>query len=320
VAGYTLGGGIGWLARRDGFASSHVRSFDVVTADGTSRRVDTEHEHDLFWALRGGGGGPVIVTSLEVELFPLREAFAGALMWPIEQASEIVHAYRAWIATVPDNVTSTLKLVRHPPLPDVPDPLRGRALVATTLVFAGTETLGNELVAPLRAAAVPYLDTLAMVPGSALGDIAGDPPVPMAGIGHGVLLDTFTSEAADAYVELAGPGVQSPLISLELRHLGGALRTKTPDPGAAGSVQADALVYGVGVPVTPDVGMAIRTTLDAVSERLAPWLAARGTLLTFDEHGRGLRGSFPSEVADRLASIVGVYDPDGLFVSNHLVD
>jgi hypothetical protein len=318
VAGYTLGGGVGWLARREGFSSTHVRSFDVVTADGEERHVDADHEPDLFWALRGGGGTPVIVAALELELFPLREAFAGALLWPMEQASEIVHAYRAWIASAPDSVTSTLKLLRVPPVPEVPEPLRGRQLVAITLVFTGGANEGDELVAPLRATADPYLDTLAMVPATALADVAGDPPGPLPGIGGSMLLDRFTEEAADAYVELAGPGAEIPLVGLEVRHLGGALRHPTADPGAAGAVEEEALVYGVGMPVTPEVGAAIRSTLDAVRARLVPWAAERGTLLTFDEQDPGVRGSLPPDAAERLAGIAARYDPDRRLQANHV--
>ena len=232
VAGYTLGGGIGWFARREGFASTHVRSFDVVTADGEERHVDAEREPDLFWALRGGGGAPVVVGSIELELFPLREAFAGALLWPIEQAGEIVHAYRTWIAAAPDTVTATLKLLRMPPIPDVPEPLRGRQLVAITLVFTGGAREGEELVAPLRAVAPPYLDTLAMLPATALPDVAGDPAGPLPGLGGSMLLDEFTAEAGDAYVELAGPGADIPLVALEIRYLGGALAR--PAEGSGG--------------------------------------------------------------------------------------
>ena len=318
VAGYTLGGGLGWLARREGFASSHVRAFDVVTAGGDELHVDADHEPDLFWALRGGGGGPVIVRSLEFGLIPLETAFAGALMWPIEQAGELVHAYRAWIAAAPDSVTATLKLVRFPPVPEVPEPLRGRRLVAVTLAFTGAVEEGEEIVAPLRAAAPPYLDTLAIVPATALGDIAGDPPGPLPGIGGSVLLERFTAETADAYVELAGPGADIPLISLEVRHLGGALRHPDRDPGAAGAVEAEALVYGVGAPVTPEVGTAIGATLDAVRDRLAPWTGERRTLLTFDEQDPGLRSSFPPGVADRLARIGAAYDPDARLLANHV--
>ena len=158
LAGYVLGGGIGWLARRDGFASSHVRSLEVVTADGAQRVVDVEHEPDLFWSLRGGGGLQAIVATFELELFELREAFAGTLFWPIERAAEIVHAYRAWIASAPATATSTLRLMRFPPLEQLPEPLRGRALVTFTVAFTGPEADGAELVAPLRAVAPPYLD------------------------------------------------------------------------------------------------------------------------------------------------------------------
>jgi FAD binding domain len=319
VAGYVLGGGLGWLARREGFASTHVRSFDVVTAVGNQLHVDAQREPDLHWALRGGGGGPVVVTALEIELFPLDEAFAGSLLWPLEQAGEIVNAYREWIAGVPDAVTSTIRLIRYPPMPEVPEPLRGRALVSITLAFTGTAAEGNELVAPLRAIAPAYLDTLAMVPGAVLGDIAGDPPGPLPGIGNAILLESFTPEVADAFVELAGPGVDSPLIQLEIRHLGGALKAPTSDPGAAGALAAEVIVYGVGMPVTPEVGRAIEAALAAVEERLAPWIATPRTVLTFDERGLGLRGLFPPAVADRLVNIAMAYDPNGLFVANQVV-
>ena len=101
VAGYVLGGGIGWLTRRHGFASTHVRAFEAIGADGVARRVDATSDPELFWALRGGGGRPVVVTSFELELFELDEAFAGALMWPMESAETVVGAWREWIATVP---------------------------------------------------------------------------------------------------------------------------------------------------------------------------------------------------------------------------
>ena len=120
VIGYALGGGIGWLSRLHGLASTHINSLEVVTADGEQRHVDADNEPELFWALRGGGGGPAVVTSMEIALFELREAFAGALMWPLDAAGEIVHAFREWTPTAPDEVTPTLRLLRFPPLPSSP--------------------------------------------------------------------------------------------------------------------------------------------------------------------------------------------------------
>ncbi len=142
VAGYVLGGGLGWLARSHGLASDRVRAFEVVTADGERLRVDTRREPDLFWALRGGGGAGVIVTSIELELVALREAHAGVLMWPIERAGEVAHAYREWIRTVPDGLTSSLRLMHFPPLGELPEVLRGRALAQLTLAFLDSRHQG----------------------------------------------------------------------------------------------------------------------------------------------------------------------------------
>jgi FAD/FMN-containing dehydrogenase len=320
VAGYVLGGGIGWLARRDGFASSHVRSLEVVTADGDQRNVDAEREPELFWALRGGGGGQAIVTTFELELFELREAFAGSIFWPIELGSEVVHEYRKWIETVPATVTSTLKLIRFPPLETFPESLRGRAFVTINLAFTGGEAEGTELVARLRAIATPYLDTLATVPASALGDIAGDPQDPTPGLGRAVLLDTFPAAAADTFVELAGPDAHTALASLEIRHLGGALRSSTPDPGAAGPLDSQVLIHGSGAATTPEAGAAIHAALAEMSDGLAPWIGARRTLLTFDEEGPGLGHAFSDPVADRLVQATTHYDPDGLLLANHIAD
>jgi FAD binding domain len=320
VTGYALGGGIGWLSRLHGLASTHISSLEVVTADGEERHVDADNEPELFWALRGGGGGPAVVTSMEIVLFELREAFAGALMWPLESAPEIVHTYREWIAATPDELTSTIRFLRFPPLPEIPDPLRGRELVAITLAFTGTEADGNALVAPLRALDSPYLDTLATIPAPALGDISGDPQDPGPAIGNGLLLDQFTRETADAYLELGGPDARTPFVSVEIRQLGGALKRATPDPGAGGPLTSEALAFATGVPVDSDVGAALDRAHDALRERLSPWIGERSSLLTFDERGRSLRGAFTAPVADRLAAVTRSYDPDEIFVANHVAD
>jgi FAD/FMN-containing dehydrogenase len=319
VAGYTLGGGIGWLTRLHGFASTHVRAFEVVGADGGTARVDAVADPELFWALRGGGGRPVIVTSFELELFELREAFAGALIWPLEEAEAIVGAWREWIATVPDEMSSTLKLIRYPPLPTVPDQLRGRAVVAIMLAFTGSAERGAELVAPLRAVSAPYMDTLVTVPAAALAEVAGDPTNPTPALGHASLVDRIGPEAADALLAVAGPGVDTPLVSVEIRHLGGALRDADPDPGAAGTLDAEGLFYSTAPVTSPQAEGPILAAQREAAERFAPFAGARDTILTFDEQ-RPMRDAFAPEVADRLAQIAKDRDPDGLLVANHVAD
>ena len=124
MLGYALGGGLSWLIRTHGLACNSIVAAEVVTADGRLVRADRETEPELFWALRGGGGNVAAVTAIELELFPIAELYAGALFWPIERASEILHAWRAWIETVPEACESLGRMLQ---LPDVPVPPRARA-------------------------------------------------------------------------------------------------------------------------------------------------------------------------------------------------
>ncbi|HWM08308.1 MAG TPA: FAD-binding oxidoreductase [Solirubrobacteraceae bacterium] len=305
VAGYVLGGGLGWLARSHGLASDRVRSFEVVTADGERLRVDTRREPDLFWALRGGGGAGVIVTSFELELVALREAYAGVLMWPIERAGEVAHAYREWTRTVPDALTSSLRLMHFPPLPELPEVLRGRALAQLTLAFLGNEREGDALIAPLRALS-PEIDHVGIVPAAALGEIAGDPVDPVPDRSRSRLLASLTPDVVDKLVALARPAVTV----MEIRHLGGALRNPA-NPGAAGALDAEALVFASGVPAAHP--QELDETLAAL-DTLGP-AADRDTLLTFA--GPGDQG-LPAAALDRLGVITAAHDPDRVVVEAEL--
>src|SRR3954454_8705241 len=115
IAGYTLGGGMGWYARKHGLACNSVRAIEIVTADGALRRVDASHEPDLFWALRGGGGNYGVVTAMEFDLYPVKEIYAGALFFPFERASELLHAWRELTHTAPEELTSAARLLQIPP-------------------------------------------------------------------------------------------------------------------------------------------------------------------------------------------------------------
>ena len=202
VAGYTLGGGLGWLARRYGLAANSVTAAELVTPGGDLVRADAGHEPDLFWAVRGGGGVGV-VTALEMRLCPVRELYAGDLFFPIQRAAEVLHAWREWTATAPDEVTSIGHLLRVPPLPEVPGPLRGRAFAIIEAACLGDAGTGAELIGPLRRLG-PELDTVAMIPAAALGQLNMDPSQPVPGAGDGALLADFPAAAIDALVAVAG--------------------------------------------------------------------------------------------------------------------
>ena len=261
----------------------------------------------------------MIVTSFELELFELREAFGGALIWPLEEAEKVVGAWREWIATVPDELTSTLKLIRYPPLPTVPDKLRGRAVVAIMLAFTGSAERGAELVAPLRAVTAPLLDTLSTIAGAALADIAGDPTNPTPAFGHASLVERIGVAETEALLAVAGPGVDTPLVSAEIRHLGGALRDADPDPGAAGTLDAEGILYSTAPVTSPQAEAPILAAQREAAERFASFAGARDTILTFDEQ-RPTRDAFAPAAADRLEAIAKARDPEGLFVANHAAD
>jgi FAD/FMN-containing dehydrogenase len=121
MVGYTLGGGLSFLGRKYGLAASNVRAIELVTADGRLVRADREHEPDLFWALRGGGGSFGVVTAIEFGLFPVSQMYAGHLWYPIERGPEVLHAWAELThGEVPDELTTVGRFLQFPPSPISP--------------------------------------------------------------------------------------------------------------------------------------------------------------------------------------------------------
>ena len=302
---------MGWLARSRGLAANSVTAVEIVTADGTLVRADREHEPDLFWAVRGGGGSFGIVTAIELELYETPELYAGAMFWPVEQAGEVLRAWRDWAETVPDEVTSVGRILHFPPLPDIPEQLRGGSFAVVEAVFTGPESEGATLVAPLRELG-PVIDTFASVAPEALQHLHMDPPHPVPGIGDGMFLDELPSEAIDAIAETGVP----PLLTLEIRQLGGAMATPSASHGAVGSLEAGYVMFAAGLAMTPTMGAAVGTAVDRAKAALAPWESER-TYLNFSERPVDAARLYPAETYARLRRIKAAYDPGQLFVANH---
>ena len=314
VAGYILGGGLGWLARRYGLAANSVTAAELVTPDGDLVRADAGHEPDLFWAVRGGGGVGV-VTALEMRLYPVGELYAGDLFFPIQRAAEVLHAWRDWTATVPDEVTSLAHLLRFPPLPVVPEPLRGRAFAILEAAYLGDAGSGAELTGPLRRLG-PERDTVAMIPAPALGQLNMDPPQPTPSQGDGAFLAGFPAAAIDALVAVAGPDAGTPLSSVEVRHLGGALARPAPGGGAQPSIDANYLIFAAGATPTPDLAAAVRAQVQAVKHALAPWHASYD-YYNFEQTPAPASAVLPPASYHRLQQIKAAYDPHQAIVSAH---
>jgi FAD binding domain/Berberine and berberine like len=317
VVSYTLGGGIGPLARPYGWAADRVRSLDIVTADGELRTATSDRHPDLFWGVRGGKGNFGIVTALEFELVAVATIYGGGLFFAGESASEILHTYQRWTQTVPDEMTSSVALLRLPPLPTIPEPLRGRFVVHVRISYLGTPERGEELVAPLRAVGPRVLDTVAEMPYAENASIHMDPVDPLPGYDRSLALRPLDDAAIDALLSVAGPETDFSLLLVEVRHLGGALRRQPAHPNAVGNRDASYSLLAVGVG-GPDERPAILEAGDRLLAVMQPW-ATGGRLLNF------MAGHLPAaahphawdpETYKRLAALKSTYDPDNLFRVN----
>jgi FAD/FMN-containing dehydrogenase len=318
VVGYCLGGGVSWLGRKHGLAANSVLAIELVTADGRLRRVDADHDADLFWALRGGGGSFGIVTAMEIALHPLPDLYAGAMFWPIERSAEVLRAWREQTLTAPDEVTSSARILRLPPLPELPEMLRGRALVTIDAAVVGSRAYGAEVAQALRHFG-PEIDTFDVVPPVALSRLHMDPEEPMPAMSAHRLLADLPADAIDAFLAAVGPGAESPLLLAEIRHLGGALGVAQPGNGALAKLDAGYLLFGAGVAASPEMVAGLEAGLPAFRAALAPWDAGRG-YLNFEEHATDSRSFYDELTHRRLSRVKAQVDPRNMFRSNHPIE
>ncbi len=316
VVGYALGGGLSWLGRKYGFACNRVNAIDVVTADGEQRRVSADAEPDLFWALRGGGGGYAIVTALHVDLVPVFEVYAGALLLPAEVGAAALRTYRDWAAELPDEVTSIARFLRPPPIPEVPEPIRDRPLLTLGAACIMSQADGERTVAPLREIGEPIMDTFAWMPAAGLSRIHMDPEPPVPGLGHHEVLAGLPDDAIDAFVGVAGPEADSPLLLSEVRQLRGALGRPAENAGALSSLDADYVMLGIGMPMPPERAQAIDRHLDLLHDTMQPWSAAGG-YFNFAERSCDVDAILPEDTCARLAEVKRRWDPDDRIKANH---
>jgi FAD/FMN-containing dehydrogenase len=312
VLGYALGGGMSWMVRAHGLACNTIVAAEVVTADGRLVRVDRESEPELFWALRGGSGNVAAVTALELELFPVAEIYAGAMLWPIERAREILAAWRGWIETVPETCESLGRMLQLPDAPFLPAEVRGRSFVLIEVAIIGSVADGVALVQPLRDLG-PEIDGVAMMPPSELSLVNMDPELPLPYSGEGILLDDLPAAAIDAMVETF---VGSSLLHVEVRHLGGAAATRSADHGVLDAIDQPFIAFTFGLAPDPDTLTVVDGHVRRLLKGLGPWDSGR-RYLNFAESAMDPRSIVPAETYDRFEQVKARYDPTGMFRANH---
>jgi FAD/FMN-containing dehydrogenase len=317
VVGYSLGGGIGWYARKLGLQSNSLTAVELVTADGNLVRTDAESNPSLFWALRGGGGSFGVVTAVEFRLFPIETAYAGMMVWDWAAADQVLRRWAQWIATAPDEVTTSFRMLNVPPIPEMPEPFRGRRLALIDGAVLGSDREAEAILAPLRELR-PETDTFARVPAAALSRLHMDPEGPTPAVSDAAVLGSFPDDAVDAFLAALAPAAGSTLLLAELRQLGGALGRPHPDGGALPQVDGALGAFAATIAATPEVGAQGHADAMSLMRALQPWANGRH-YLNFAENSVDVRSGYAADAWKQLKAIRSIVDPDGVFVANHPV-
>ena len=312
VVGYTLGGGMGHLARRHGFAADHVRSVELVTAEGAVRTVTAQSDPELFWAVRGGQSRFGIVSTLEFDLFPVPEFFGGAMIFVGAPAiEEVLHAFAAWAPTLPEEVTTSVALLRMPPIEEVPPPLRGVVSLALRFGFAGSSQRGEALLAPMRRVAAPVLDSVGPMSYAAVDGIHMDPPEPLPAVFRGGLLHSMPTGVVNTLLAVAGPEVDIPLAMVELRLMGGAMGRPAEVPNAVAG-RDGAYSLSVVAPAPPPLLDTAHAVTAGVVSAFEPW-STGSSLVNFAGHGEEPGRVWTPDTLERLRRVKETVDPRNVF-------
>jgi FAD/FMN-containing dehydrogenase len=313
VAGLTLGSGSGWLERRHGLTADSLVGATVVTACGEVVHASAHEHPDLFWALRGGGGNFGIVTALEFRLYAVTEIYAGFMIWDWSEAARVLPVYADWAAQAPDHVTTAFRIMQLPPLPEIPAPIRGRAIV----MIDGAVQGDPGVIEPLRALA-PEIDTFATIPAPALVRLHQDPEEPMPYVGATALIEDLSAEAIETLLQMAGPKSGSPLGVVELRQLGGALARRAPGHGAVGGIDAEYVLFLCGMALDANMGAFMKDFAERVKSAMEPW-SGPGQYLNFAEEQVDPSLSHEAGTWARLKAVKARMDPDNVIHANHAI-
>lgn len=317
VAGLTLGGGFGYLTRRYGWTVDTLESVEIVTADGRVRTADRDHDPELFWALRGGGGNYGVVTRFTFRLFEVGPTITGGMIvWPGARAAEVLRAYRDLTASAPRHLTAVCAVRLAPPAPFLPPEWHGKPIVAMVLCHTGAEAAAD--LAPVRALGDPVADLVIEKPYAAQQQML-DATQPK-GL-HYYWKTEFVPGLPDAFLDAlraGGEAVTSPMSQAILFHLAGALNERAGDDGAVGNRDA-AYVTGFAGCWAPGDPRAD----EHVAWARGSWEAIRpfstgGNYVNFqvadDDAGR-TEAAYGANL-DRLRAVKARYDPGNLFRVN----
>jgi len=315
VAGFTLGGGVGWLMRKHGLACDNLVGADVVTADGQLVRASADENPELLWGLRGGGGNFGVATQLELSLHQVGPiVHAGPVFYPAEAAGDLLRLFRDWSKDAPDDVTALVNLTSAPPLPVIPEEWHGKKVVVFVAVSPGSIEEADARVAPFREVAEPIADLLGPMPYQVMQSLLD----PLWGKGiHAYFKGTNLTGLDDALIErlverhLAAPGPQA---EIHLHQMGGEVARN-----GTGSAFPDRsmpfllnVVTGGHDPGQTDAHVEWARSVAAAA---ADFSTGRGYVNFLSDPDSG-RSGYDPETYERLVALKREYDPTNVFRLN----
>jgi len=317
VAGLTLGGGFGWTTRKLGLTVDNLLSADVVTADGKLVRASQDENEDLFWALRGGGGNFGVVTSFEFKLHPLGpEVLSGLIVHPLDQARELLPAYRRIAKEAPDELTVWVVMRKAPPLPFLPTEWHGKEVLVFAVCYSGDMKAGEKAVQPLRALGKPIADVVSPHPFT--GWQAAFDPLLTPGARNYWKSHDFTdlSDAAIGVVLDAVSNLPTPECEVFLAHIGGAMARVPADATPFPNRDAHFIMNVHTRWRDKAQDQACVAWARRLFEATAPF-ASGSVYVNFmpDDEGDRVQKAYGPNYR-RLAQIKRRYDPDNLFRMN----
>jgi FAD/FMN-containing dehydrogenase len=309
IVGLTLGGGLGWLMGKHGLSVDNLISADVVTADGQFRRTSEKANPDLFWALRGGGGNFGVVTSLEYRLHPVTQVLGGMVIYPLDQARDVLRFYRDFSAGLPDDAEAYAALLTAP---------EGMPVAALLLGYNGPIAEGEKVLAPARRFGKPVADVVGPMPYGARQRMLDEPNAV-----HGLQRywrSAFTEQISDGLIDVMVEGASSfssPMSALLFFNMHGAATRVSPTATAFAPRRAQWDFDAIGQWAEAGESPKHIAWVRALWSKLEPHLQGSAYVnhLAADDRPEKVRASF-GENYSRLRTLKAVYDPKNLFRVN----
>ena len=316
IAGLTLGGGIGWLMRKYGLTCDNLLSADMVTAEGKEIIAGEAENTDLFWAIRGGGGNFGVATSFTFRLHPVRDVLAGAIVYPADNAREVLRNYRYCLPAFPDELTTMFLFLTLQPAQYLPGHLHGMKAVAVYLCYAGEPQQGLRSVQPLRELSAPLFDTVAVMPYPGFQRMFdANAPSGLLNYWKSVYFEAMSDACIETIADHAEK-MTSALTQIHLQHM----------QGAAGRVPEDATAFSHRRALC-SLNIVTKWTDHAESDRHIAWTRnfaealqpyAQGVYVNFlgEEGDERVRAAYNPETYKRLIALKTKYDPSNFFRMN----